>query len=205
MSGVWNKAYKSDNTFFGEEPSNFALLCFDHMKANNVKKVLELGAGHGRDSIFFASNGIEVEALDYSGIAVEILDKIRKKKGLPIKPQFFDVTHRLPFPDGYFDAAYSHMLFNMRFSLEDLHFIFSEINRVLKPKGFNYFSVRNQNDKSYGSGVEIEKGIYDINGFQIRFFTQKDIQDLAKCFEILSIKEEYEEPVALFLVSSKKM
>jgi hypothetical protein len=62
---LWNKVYKSDNTFFGEEPSNFALLCFNH-----IKKVLELGAGHGRDSIFFASNGIEVEALDYSAIAV---------------------------------------------------------------------------------------------------------------------------------------
>ena len=47
MSGIWNKVYKSDNTFFGAEPSNFALLCFNHMKVNNVKKVLDLGAGHG--------------------------------------------------------------------------------------------------------------------------------------------------------------
>ena len=58
-SEVWNKVYKSDSTFFGKEPSNFALLCFNHMKANNVKKVLELGSGHGRDTIFFATNGIE--------------------------------------------------------------------------------------------------------------------------------------------------
>ena len=66
MSEVWNKVYKSDNTFFGEEPSNFALLCFNHMKTNNVKKVLEIGVGHGRDTVFYASNGIEVvEALDY--------------------------------------------------------------------------------------------------------------------------------------------
>jgi SAM-dependent methyltransferase len=185
MSGIWDKVYKSDSTFFGEEPSNFALHCFYHVKANNIKKVLELGTGHGRDSIFFASNGIEVEALDYSAIAVEILDKITKEKRLPIKPQFFDVKHPLLFPDGYFDAAYSHMLFNMRFSVEDLRCIFSEINRVLKPKGFNFFSVRNQNDKSYASGVEIEKGIYDIDGFQIRFFTKKEIQDLTKGFEIL--------------------
>ena len=124
---------------------------------------------------------------------------------LRIRPQLFDVTQPLPFPDGYFDAAYSHMLLNMRFSLEDLHFIFSEINRVLKPKGFNFFSVRNQNDKSYGSGVEIEKGIYDINGFQIRFFTEKDIQDLAEGFKILWMKEDYEEPVSLYLVCSKKI
>jgi hypothetical protein len=39
----------------------------------------------------------------------------------------------------------SHMLLNMRF-----------------PKGFNFFSVRNENDNSYGRGIEIEKGIYDI-------------------------------------------
>jgi 2-polyprenyl-3-methyl-5-hydroxy-6-metoxy-1,4-benzoquinol methylase len=50
------------------------------MKMNDAKKVLELGAGHGRDTTFFASNGIEVEALDYSAIAVEILDKIAKEK-----------------------------------------------------------------------------------------------------------------------------
>ncbi|MDP9290032.1 MAG: hypothetical protein M3P08_17800, partial [Thermoproteota archaeon] len=44
MSEVWNKVYKSDNSFFGEEPSNFAQLCFNHMKTNNAKRVLELGA-----------------------------------------------------------------------------------------------------------------------------------------------------------------
>ena len=156
---------------------------------------------------FFASNGIEVEALDYSIVAVEMLDKIAKEKKLPIKPRIFDVKKNpLPFPDGYFDAVYSHMLLNMRFSLEDLHFIFSEISRVLKPIGFNFFSVRNYNDSSCGKGIEIDKGIYDINGFQIRFFTEKEIQDLvaAEGFEILWIKEEYEEPVTLYLVSSKK-
>ena len=207
MSEVWNKVYKSDSTFFGEQPSNFALLCFNHMKANNTTKVLELGAGHGRDTTFFASNGIEVEALDYSVAAVEILDKIAKQKRLPIKPQIFDVKNSLPFPDGNFNAVYSHMLLNMKFTLDELYFIFSEIRRVLKPKGLNFFSVRNHNDKSYGQGREIDKGIYDINGFQIRFFTEKELQDLTTegGFELLWIKEEYEEPVTLYLVSSRKI
>jgi hypothetical protein len=79
MSEVWNKVYKLDNSFFGEEPSNFALLCFNHMKSNNAKKVLELGSGHSRDAIFFASNGIEVDALDYSSVAIDILNKIAKE------------------------------------------------------------------------------------------------------------------------------
>jgi SAM-dependent methyltransferase len=158
MSEVWNKVYKSDNTFFGEKPSSFALLCFNHMKSNSVKKVLELYTGHGRDTIFFASNGIEeVEALHYSAIAVEILHKIAKEKRLPIKTQIFDVRKPFPFPDGYFYAVYSHMLLNMKFSLHELHFIFSEIRRVLKPKGLNFFSVRNHHDKFCGKGREVDK------------------------------------------------
>jgi SAM-dependent methyltransferase len=204
MSEVWNKVCKSDSSFFGEEPSNFALLCFNHMKTNNAKRILEIGAGHGRDTTFFASNGIEVDALDYSMIAVDILDRVRKVKGLPIKPRIFDVKSPLPFQDCFFDAVYSHMLLNMHFSLDQLHFIFSKIKRVLKPKGLNFFSVRNYNDKSYGKGVEIERGIYDINGFQVRFFTENEIQDLMKGFELLWIREEYEEPVTLYLISSRK-
>ena len=50
---IWNKVYKSDNAFFGEEPSSFALFCFNHIKTNkNVNKILDLGAGCGRDRIF---------------------------------------------------------------------------------------------------------------------------------------------------------
>jgi Methyltransferase domain len=87
---------------------------------------LELGAGHGRDTIFFSSNGIKVKALDYSVIAVGILDEMAKEKRLPIKSQIFDVKSPLPFPDIYFDAVYSHMLLNMRFLLDELLFYFQK-------------------------------------------------------------------------------
>jgi len=206
---IWNKVYKLDNAFFGEDSSSFALFCFNYIKLDrNIKKILDLGSGHGRDSIFFALKGfVEVEAIDYSVVAVEILSKIAKEKRLSIKSQVFDIKKKpLPYPDGYFDVVYSHMLLNMRFSEDELHFILSEIKRVLKPKGWNFFSVRNHNDKFYGKGHKIENSIYDINGFQIRFFTETDIQSFAKSegFDILEIKEEYEEPVTLYIVASKK-
>jgi len=177
------------------------------MKENNSKKILDLGAGHGRDTLFFASNGIEVDTLDYSVTAIKILDKMAKEKRLPIKAQVFDVNNQLPYPDGYFDAVYSHMLLNMRFSSHELHSIFSEIRRVLEPKGLNFFSVRNHHDKSYRKGIEVDKGIYDINGFQVRFFTGEEIRDLVKQegFEIIWIEEGDEEPVTLFLVSTRKI
>jgi hypothetical protein len=44
--------------------------------------------------------------------------------------------------------------------------------------------------------------------FKSGFFTEKEILDMAAAeggFEILWIKEEYEEPVTLYLVYSRKM
>ncbi len=43
MSEVWDRVFQSDNTFFREEPSQFAILCFNHTNSNNVKRVLEMG------------------------------------------------------------------------------------------------------------------------------------------------------------------
>ena len=55
--------------------------------------------------------------------------------------------------------------------------------------------------------MEVDKGIYDVNGFQIRFFTETEIHGLAteEGFKILRIKEEYEEPVTLYLVQQENV
>ncbi len=117
----------------------------------------------------------------------------------------FDVKKPLPFADATFDTVYSPMLLNMSFSMVELQFIFSEIKQVLKPRG-HFFSVRNENDNFYKKGIEIQDGVYDNDGFQIRFYTKYDIVFLTKeDFEILSIKEEHEEPVTLYAVHTRKV
>ena len=204
MSNVWNDVYGKDSTFFGEESSNFALLCYDIMQKNNVKKILEIGCGQGRDCLFFASKGIKVAALDYSKVAINGLLEHEKQKNLSIDARVYDANKPLPFDSDSFEAVYSHMFFSMRFTSDELKFILSEVRRVLKNNGFHFFSVRNHNDKFYGKGIRVDDEIYDINGFQIRFFTKQEIENLSKGFKILEIKEEYENPVTLYLVTAKK-
>lgn len=80
MNEFWNKVYKSDNSFFGDDPSNFAIRCYNHLKENNSKKILDLGSGHGRDALFFGSNGIEVDSLNYSATAMKYLIRWQRKK-----------------------------------------------------------------------------------------------------------------------------
>ena len=44
------------------------------MKSNNLKKVLEIGEGHRRNTMFFASNVVGKEHLDHSDIGIEVIN-----------------------------------------------------------------------------------------------------------------------------------
>ena len=207
MSDIWNKVYASDASFFGDDPSSFGLECYEEFKKHGVKSILELGCGQGRDTIFFASNGVGVVAIDLSNLAVDALSKIATEKNLPIKAMIYDVSDGIPFDNSYFDAVYSHMFFNMRFTDAQLKHLFLEVSTVLKNGGLNLFSVRSDNDAMYKKGTEIEDNIYDINGFQIRFFTKSDLTNicLSNGFEPYKITEAYEEPASLYCVFAKKI
>jgi hypothetical protein len=89
----------------------------------------------------------------------------------------------------------------MRLTDQELRFLFIESGRVLKNNGLLYFSVRSDKDAQYNKGNKIGDNIYEINGFQIRFFTKSQIRSfLSDYFEIKNIMEDYEEPASLYLV-----
>ncbi|MGA8844165.1 MAG: class I SAM-dependent methyltransferase [Nitrososphaeraceae archaeon] len=209
MTDIWDKVYAEDNSFFGDEPSHFAHMCYDKFyESNNIKRILELGCGQGRDALYFAAKGFQVYALDSSKIGIESINSKAKESGLSsISIKNWDAKQGLPFDNDYFDAVYSHMLFNMGFKYQDLQDLLKEVNRTLKNNGFHCFSIRSDNDKFYRKGKETDSGVFEINGFHIRFFTKKEIQDLERehNFEIDEIVEEYEEPVSLYLVTSRKI
>ena len=118
----------------------------------------------------------------------------------------YNANEGILFDNSYFDAVYSHMFFNMRFTDAQLKYLFFEVNRVLKNGGLNLFSVRSNNDAMYKKGTEVEKNIYDINGFQIRFFTKSDLKNisLSNDFEPYKITEVYEEPSSIYCVFARK-
>ena len=207
MSKIWDKVYTNDSAFFGEEPSDFAQKCYNDFKRYDVSRLLELGCGQGRDTIFFASNGLDVYAIDCSKVAIENINQKIKGKNIALHLSHFEVRQALPIDidSSHFDAIYSHMFYNMHFTDEELNFLFKESSRVLKNNGLLYFSVRSDKDVMYNKGKKIDSNVYEINGFQIRFFTKEQIKAfLANYFEIKNIEESYEEPVSLYLVFCNK-
>jgi SAM-dependent methyltransferase len=205
MSNIWDKIYSDASAFFGEDPSDFAQKCYSYFKKYGVKRILELGCGQGRDTIFFASNGFDVHAIDASKVAIENINQKKGQKNISLDLRHFKARQALPYDSSYFDAVYSHMFYNMRFTDEELRSLFKESNRVLKNNGLLYFSVRSDKDVLYNKGKKIDNNIYEINGFQIRFFTKRQIQSfLENYFEIKNIEGSYEEPVNLYFVFCRK-
>lgn len=92
MRDIWNKAYQKDTSFFGDEQSSFTLLCYTIIKDNDdVKKILELGCGQGRDCLFFASKNFEVTALDCSQTAINSLLEKLKQNNMHVNVRVYDV------------------------------------------------------------------------------------------------------------------
>ena len=75
QSQHWENNFSNKPEMFGLEPSLPAKKALNIFKENNYSKIVELGAGLGRDSIYFAKNSINVTALDYSENGIKISKK----------------------------------------------------------------------------------------------------------------------------------
>ncbi len=188
----WDRTYASANEFFGREPSELAVSALPMMKEHGARTVLELGCGQGRDTWYFARNGLSVTALDYSDTGICQMQDAAKKEGLEevVTARVHDARDPLPFPDASFDAVYSHMFFTMEFSEEEVSKMLDDCRRVLRPGGINIYSVRNDHDPHYGKFEPKGKDMWkNPMGFVVHFFTEEKLRELSSGYELLRIKE----------------
>jgi SAM-dependent methyltransferase len=205
----WEKMYTEHVDMFGKEPSHPARRAAEMFAKSAVKKILELGSGQGRDTLFFARHGFQVYALDYSDEGLDALQQKADAIGLSTSLTTIrhDVRQRLPFEDNFFDGCYSHMLYCMALTTPELEFLSQEVRRVLKPGGLNIYTVRHTADPHYRTGIDRGDDMWEIGGgFIVHFFSRQKVEHLAKGCEVVSV-EEFEEsdlPKKLFLVTLKK-
>ncbi len=103
------------------------------------KKILDLGAGLGRHSIFFAQQGFHVSAIDISDYAVNYLKEWSEKENLDIDIKFGDMV-ALPYADNSFDCVFAYHAISHT-DTEGTKKVISEIERVLKQGGEVYTSM----------------------------------------------------------------
>lgn len=204
----WQKMFAQRPEMFGAEPSEPARISAEWFTREGKTRLLELGGGQGRDTLFFALNGFQVHALDYTASAAEAIRDKAHQLGLSasVTATQHDIRQPLPLADESFDACYSHMLYCMALTTSELASLSREVWRVLRPGGLHVYTVRHTNDPDYGKGIPRGEDLYESGGFIVHYFSREKVARLAHGYELLAI-DEFEEgklPRKLFRVTLRK-
>lgn len=87
---TWDEKYNSQDDDFSKEPALFLKKQIHRLSRG---KALDLAMGTGRNSIFLAKHGYEVDGVDFSEVAIEKVNTFAQKESLPIHTKCADLTH----------------------------------------------------------------------------------------------------------------
>ncbi|MCS7265169.1 MAG: class I SAM-dependent methyltransferase [Armatimonadetes bacterium] len=194
---VWDETYTKQPKIYGDEPSEIAVQLANLLvQKPKPKRVLDLGCGYGRDSIYFAHQGFEVMALDCSLVALKMLRQRIAGTNLErlIAPIVADALQGLPACDSCFDAVYAYLFFCLAFTDADITKLLADCARVVKPKGHLAGTVRSIYDRSYGKGEEIEPDMFALPNAVRHFFSESYLERKLKGagFELQFLKRHDE-------------
>lgn len=136
-------------------PAVEACYLAESWKSKGFDKLLDLGCGLGRHSVYFAQKGFEVDAQDISDYGVDHLRKWAEEENLKVNTTVCDML-KLPFADETFDCI---MSYNVIYHTDTEGFIkaLMEIKRVLKSKGELFLTLISKNTWSYQKADEYKR------------------------------------------------
>ena len=151
----------------------------DPLRQAGVRTVLELGCGTGNDAARLAGEGYLVTAVDVSG---EAIGQAQARFGSQARFLVADITGRLPFPDGSFDAVMSNVAVHM-FPDRVTRAVFAQVERLVRPGGLFVFHVNSLEDRPLRArrlpARELEPDfVAEESGQTIHFFSEAYLRDL---------------------------
>ena len=157
-------------------PSIFAEQVFEHLPKTGT--LLDLGAGLGQDSRYFASRGFRVVSTD-NGDKALTENKTRSKNVPNVSVESLDLEERFPFPNAKFDVVYAHLSLHY-FSDRKTQEILKEISRVLRPDWIFAFFTNSTDDPEFDTGKEIEPYYFEVEGLNKRYLNPQEARRFAE-------------------------
>ena len=157
------------------------------------KEVLDLGIGHGKNSIPLVKLGYNVTGVDYSAKCIEIC-----KTACPELNLIQSDIRTFLIKKNKYDLISSRCVLHF-FHKDDSYEIINNIKSCLKLNGLVYIHVFSSDDprlKLHANSKDfevLENNILHntVNDTYISFFTKNEILDLFKNFKTISITEDY--------------
>ena len=151
----WNRIFKKHGLVFIKPQKEIPKIA-KIFKEKKVKKVLDLGCGSGRHTVYFAQKGFDVYGFDIAEEGVKLARKWLKKEGFKAKFKIGSIYKKLPYKDNFFDAIVSTQVIHHG-KIQDIRKAIKEIKRILRPGGLIFITVRKRKLKRWPKGKIIKR------------------------------------------------
>lgn len=127
---TWNRRYAGDDFLFGTEPNAWLREQAGHLPPGG--RLLSVADGEGRNSVWLAQQGFQVDAFDVAGRAVEKAQAFARRQGVAVNYAVADVDG-FAWPQAAYDGVVAIFV---QFADPDLRArLFAHMVRSLKPGG----------------------------------------------------------------------
>ncbi len=142
-------------------------------------RVLDLGCGEGRDSVFFAQCGCQVTGVDSAAVGLCKAERLARKRGVRACWIRIDLAHLAEAPatiEGPFDLVYS---------CGSIHYLPRRVRRRL----FSRLKAATRDDGLHAHIVFTDRAVYVEKGERIDYFTPGELAALYADWCLLDRRE----------------
>lgn len=125
----WNQRYSTEHYVFGESPNAYLQSQAAHLVAGNALAVAD---GEGRNGVWLAQQGLQVDAFDFSDIAITKAQALARQKNVQVHFVCTD-WQAFDWPEAHYDNIVG--IFFQFATPEERSHIFARMDASLKPGG----------------------------------------------------------------------
>lgn len=190
----WDKKWSKVTKLLAE--SEYAKEVLQYIKDKKCRTFLDLGCGDGKDSVFFAQNGYDVTAIDFSSASLNLLKERLKDLSVDNMKYVKQDIANLDLGSESFDVIYANLSLHY-FDDKTTSEIFDNLYDILKNDGYLFVRCKSTDDFLCGKGEELEKDVYVKGGKVQHFFSAKYLEEKLSKFVLLDFKTEKSEHIMM--------
>ncbi len=187
-------------TLASDKPAAGVIYFVKYLKKKKIKsstKVIDVGCGKGRNTIFLAQNGFNVYAMDYAKNALDHTRKLAEKNNLIDKIHLYkaDIDKKWSFEDNFFDLTIDSFSSIDIETKKGREIYKHEMYRTLKREGLAFVSVVSSEDDwekkliKESPGKEKNSTIWPQNGKFQKDYDEDELRHFYREFKIVELRK----------------